>query len=98
MTQVDELLARIGDDRGAPHQVSTLFAEWWSTRDERAQLVLDRLALDAASSTDSLDLLLELVDRHGISRPALRRILISADDLDEAEQSTLAVVAMKVQN
>jgi RNA polymerase sigma-70 factor, ECF subfamily len=96
MTEVDELLARVGDDRAAANQIFTLFAEWWPTHDERAHGVLDRLAADAAISTDSLDLLLELVDRHGISRPALRRILISADDVDEAEQSTLAVVAMKV--
>lgn len=96
MTDLDALLSRIGVDRSAGQQVADLFAEWWAAHDSRAHTVLDTLAQAASTDTAALDALLCLIDRHGLSRPALRRILIAIDDVADAEQSTLAVVATKV--
>ena len=91
-----DLLARLSTSRIAGQQLAEEFAIWWTDRDERVHTVLDTLAADAPSSPEALELLLVLIDRHRISRAALRKILITADDVDQADQATLAVVAMKV--
>ena len=43
---------------------------------------------------DALSALLSLLDRHGLARPALRRLLIAPQDIEDAEQATLAAVAL----
>ncbi len=96
MSEPSDLLAQLSDDRFAADRLAELFTEWWPQRDNRAHELLDALALTAAADEDALELLLRLIDNHGLSRPALRRVLIDADDVADAEQSTLAVVAMKV--
>jgi hypothetical protein len=43
-----------------------------------------------------MEVLLGLIDGHGIARPALRKSLIAEHDVADAEQSTLAAVALRV--
>ena len=92
----EELIARLGNDRSAESAIAVRFAEWWRERAPQATDVLDALARRANGDTHALDILLTLIDRHGIARPALHRTLVDTDDIDDAEQSTLAVVAMRL--
>jgi RNA polymerase sigma-70 factor, ECF subfamily len=72
------------------------FATWWASRDERAARLLDDLASRADRDAAALGALLRLVLEHGLSRPALRTVLLDGYDIEEAEQSTLAVVAHRI--
>ena len=93
---LDKVTADAAGARRAGDQLGELFAEWYAARDERVHTGLDSLAMNAPSNESALEVLLILVDRHGLARPALRRILLDPEDLDNAEQSTLAVVGMKI--
>ena len=92
----DELLDRLTADRTGPERAREQFGAWWRDRDERALVLLDRAARRAATEPAALELLLAVIDEHGIARPALRRYLIDGDDLADAEQAALAVVGVKI--
>ncbi|MFK7916517.1 MAG: RNA polymerase sigma factor [Ilumatobacter sp.] len=95
-TTARELVARIDTDRAAFDTISAQFASWWSERHDEAPTLLDELAQRARHDRTSLELLLTLLDRHGIARPALHRTLVDPNDLDDAEQATLAVVGTRL--
>ncbi|MEL6893424.1 MAG: hypothetical protein AAFP84_17665, partial [Actinomycetota bacterium] len=62
MSELDDLLDRVGTDRVAETQLADLFSEWWPDRDDRAHAVLDALAVAAPTNTGALELLLALID------------------------------------
>jgi RNA polymerase sigma-70 factor, ECF subfamily len=73
------------------------FAQLWARRDEAAAGILDELAAEASSGdSESLSDLLGLVLNHGLARPAIRRVLIDQHDVEDAEQTTLAVLAHRM--
>lgn len=79
---------------GAAHEIRRLLA---ATDDSGARAeILDPLALSAARSLPALDLLLWAVDELALDRPALRRLLVTEADLDEAHQDVLIAVAETV--
>lgn len=56
--------------------------------------VLDPLATAAAAgSEEALDLLLDAVDRLGLARPAVRRLVLDSDAVDDVCQDVLIAVA-----
>lgn len=63
-------------------------------RSATASDLLDELAKSAVLHDQSLETLLSLIITNGLARPAIRRILISAQDVEDAEQRTLASVAL----
>lgn len=63
-------------------------------RSGTASDLLDELAKSAVSNDQSLETLLSIIITNGLARPAIRRILISAQDVEDAEQRTLASVAL----
>ncbi len=98
---VGTLVARLGVDATSRAAVVERFDSWWPARDERAAELLDALAAMASGgrtrpSSTALDVVLELVDRHGIGRPPIRRYLIDEHDIADAEQATLAVVGLRI--
>lgn len=60
------------------------------------QDLLDQLASAAKESPRGLELLLRVVRNEGLARPAIRRILVNAEDVDDVEQATLACVAVRL--
>jgi RNA polymerase sigma-70 factor, ECF subfamily len=97
MTELDEIRVALEHIDGATRRrIVTNFEAWWSNRAIEARELLHDLAVRARSSADATDVLLELLDRHGVARPAIRRLLISEQDVDDAEQATLAVVATRL--
>lgn len=72
------------------------FGEWWEARSIEAHDTLDELARQASLDPDAMELLLFLIDAHGIARSALHRVLINAQDIEDAEQAVMAAVAFKV--
>jgi RNA polymerase sigma-70 factor, ECF subfamily len=93
---VGDLCDALDTDRLGREHAAEAFGRWWSERDPLAQDLLDELATRAAGDTTSLEVLLVLIDRHGVARPALRRTLIAEHDIADAEQATMAVFAFKV--
>ena len=95
MTDVGQLCDGLGS-AAATDRLRMCFADWWSSRDPQAQDLLDELAIRAPQNTDAMGELLWLLDEHGIARTALHRVLINAEDVADAEQTTLAAVAFKI--
>lgn len=94
-----DLERRVSDlvaSRSAGEAVLVEFGVWWTERAPEAGRLLDALAERARTDPAALRALLALVDRHGIARPALHRLLVTPQDVDDAEQATLAVVGLKV--
>jgi RNA polymerase sigma-70 factor (ECF subfamily) len=61
--------------------------------EERAEL-LDRLAVGAAAgSAADLEELLDLIDRHRLARPSIRRLIVDDHDADDVAQDVLIKVA-----
>lgn len=96
MNPADELLDRLTLDPTAPDRVRRQFASWWDDQDERALRLLDHLALLAVREPVALELLLTVIDQHGIARPALRLFAADEDELADAEQATLMVVRTRI--
>lgn len=92
MTQRDPSVG----DLVARREMEERFAHGWAVRDPRAKDLLDELAAAAPVDPDALELLLVLLERHGVARPALHALLFDGHDVDDAEQATLAAVALKV--
>lgn len=86
-----ELIDRLATDRTGGETVAVAFAEWHDGRDERASDLLDALAVGGHT-----DPLLRAIERHGLARPALYRLLIDANDIAEAEQSVLVAVGLRL--
>jgi RNA polymerase sigma-70 factor, ECF subfamily len=91
-----ELVGSLGQDRLAPEGVMTQFTQWWSAHDPLAHQLLTELALRAKDDPVSMDVLISLLHEHGIVRATVRSMLINNDDVDDVEQSTMATVALKV--
>lgn len=85
------LVERLHVDRTAAEVVVDAFGRWYASRDDRAGELLDLLA-----SQRHTEPLLRLVERHGLARPALHRLLIDAHDIDDAEQATLVAVGLRL--
>lgn len=96
MSTPAQLCERLSVDRLGAERLADQFARWWDGRHPEGQELLDELAARAGSDEVALSALLSLIDRHGLARAALRRTLVDNDDVDEAEQSTMAVVAFKI--
>lgn len=60
------------------------------------QDLLDELASAAKHSPNALELLLRVVRVHGLARPAIRRMIVDADSVDDVEQATLACIAVRM--
>lgn len=88
---VEALIERLATDRTGADVAATVFARWHAVRDERSTDLLDALATGR-----HIDAVLRVVERHGLARPALHRLLIDADDIEEAEQATLAAVGLRL--
>lgn len=90
---LDTVVAWLGD--GATGRSRLL--EWYAARrredDPGAHGLLDRLAADIADP-DILEVVLRIVAEHHLARPAIRRVLLDPHDVDDAEQATLASVAL----
>lgn len=96
MSTPEELTGRLGTARSASTAILDRFPAWWAERDPAASELLDELARRGRNDAEALDLLLTLVVRHRIARPALHRTLIDQNDIADAEQATLAAVAMRL--
>jgi RNA polymerase sigma-70 factor, ECF subfamily len=96
LPEIAALCAALGDDRAAADRVSRSFADWWAARDPQAHVLLGELAARAVGEPAAMDVLLALIVQHGLSRGAIRRMLIDEHDIADAEQATLAVVALRV--
>lgn len=58
---------------------------------------LDAIAMSAANgSRPALEVLLDLVRHRRLAQPAIRRFLVGAADIDDAEQTTLTAVALRI--
>ena len=58
--------------------------------------LIDQLASAAGTSPAALEALLGTIQRHGLAQAAIRSLLTDEDDVDDVEQSVLAVVAFRV--
>ena len=58
---------------------------------------LNRLASAARTSPTCLDVLLRIVDDHGLDRPAIRRVLVDNDQADDAHQDVMIAVAQGIE-
>jgi RNA polymerase sigma-70 factor, ECF subfamily len=96
MSSVLELCEALDRDRLGRDHLAAQFDAWWSARHPLAQDLLDELAARARSGDTAMEVLLGLIDGHGIARPALRKSLIAEHDIADAEQATLAAVALRV--
>ncbi len=68
-----------------------------SVEDEARQRLLDRLAADAAQgNSEPLRVLIEIIDRYRLDRPAIRRVLVRDDEVEEAHQDVLVAVAQSI--
>lgn len=68
-----------------------------SVEDEARQRLLDRLAADAAQgNSEPLRVLIEIIDRYRLDRPAIRRVLVRDDEVEEAHQDVLVTVAQSI--
>ena len=83
----------VAGDATAIGQASTTFG---AAEPEVRTALLNRLAAEAPNSKHCLDVLLQIVDDHGLDRPALRRILVDNDQADDAHQDVLIVVAQSI--
>lgn len=88
---VDTLIERLTSDRTGIEAVSAAFTAWHDQRDERAANLLDRLAVGGFT-----DAVLRTVEQHRLARPALHRLLIDTDDIEDAEQATLVAVGLRL--
>lgn len=67
---------------------------WQAHATAEADAVLDDLAAQgAAGDSQAGATLVEIVRRHRLAHPALRKVLIAEADIDDAEQTTLIAVA-----
>lgn len=81
-------------DSTAIGQASAAFSA--SDADQRGAF-LNELAATAAESATSLDVLLRIVDDHGLDRPAIRRVLVDNDQADDAHQDVLIAIAQGIE-
>lgn len=90
----EDLLARVAAGDGA---AAAQAARAFGPADRETQgAFLNRLAVAARTSPPCLDLLLALIDTHGLDRPAIRRVLVDTDQADDAHQDVLIVVAQSI--
>lgn len=92
-----ETLARIdaGDARAQQQALSTFLN---ATREERAPILDGVARLAASGSARGLELLLQLVDDHGLDRPTLRKLLINDAEVEDAHQDVLIAIARSISN
>jgi len=82
---------------GDAHARAALFSDlaaWRSARDPRFNRVVDEIAAAAAGGSEpALELILEIVHRLGLARPAIARVLLQTDQIDEVAQEVLVSLA-----
>lgn len=64
--------------------------------DARQQLLDDLAALAAEGNSEPLRVLIEIIDRYRLDRPAIRRVLVRDDEVEEAHQDVLVAVAQSI--
>ncbi|MEE8600793.1 sigma-70 family RNA polymerase sigma factor [Euzebya tangerina] len=96
MSDIHTLVAELDGSGAALAHVRDAFDGWWVEHDPKGKQLLDALAAAAGTSPHALAALLMTLDRHRVARPALHRVLIAPTDIDEAEQATLAAVALGI--
>ncbi len=96
--QLDRLIAGVNaGDRRAVRQTFEILLEGWQADTERADRVLDALALEAArGSVDVASTLLAAVHQLGLARPAITRLILDPATIDEVAQSTLVQVERNI--
>ncbi|MEM8925327.1 MAG: RNA polymerase sigma factor [Actinomycetota bacterium] len=89
-----ELIARIANgDNAALGRAATFFRD--ADQDDRKRL-LNGLAAAAPDAPGCMQALLQLIDDHHLDRPAIRRILVNNDHVENAHQDVLIAVAQSV--
>jgi len=98
-TEWDARIANLASDRQARPAIVDAYGAARSDADgnDAAAAILDALAKAAPSNGAALETLLDLVYRHGLARSGIRRVLISEQDVADAEQATLASVALNIE-
>lgn len=96
MTSVPEVEALRTGGQIAGERLHRRFDALWAAKDDAAHALLDQLAAQAVHDDRSLEALIAIVQRHRLARPAIRRLVLDADDVDDIEQSTLAIVASRL--
>lgn len=92
----DQIRRIAAGDNAAQQQALQSFVN--ASREDRGVL-LDGLAASASQGAGpSLELLLQLVDHHGLDRPALRKLIIDDDEVEDAHQDVLIAVARSITN
>lgn len=78
-------------------EFETTFADAWRADDQSAAHdMLNALAGAASGSPQALEVLVSVLSVNGLARPAVRRILLDPQDIDDVEQAALATAALKV--
>ncbi len=92
---VTEWVDRIAaGDSATIAQASSAFGA--SDADQRTAF-LNGLAAAAGASATCLDVLLRIVDDHGLDRPAIRRVLVDDDQADDAHQDVMIAIAQGIE-
>ncbi|HVL04765.1 MAG TPA: sigma-70 family RNA polymerase sigma factor [Acidimicrobiales bacterium] len=69
----------------------------WASRDGTLDVVLDDLAARAAAGDDgATELVLEIVHRLGLARPAITSVILDSALVDDAAQATLVTVERRI--
>ncbi len=92
---VDDYQGRFEAIRSRPVLLDALRAGW-SSRDAKVGDYLDALASQALTDHEAMEWLLFLIADLQLSRPAIYQYLVAVDDVETVEQSTLTVVALKL--
>lgn len=91
---VTEWVDRIAaGDSATIGQASAAFGA--SDADQRSEF-LNQLATASGTSAQCLDVLLRIVDGHGLDRPAIRRVLVDNDQADDAHQDVMIAIAQGI--
>ena len=86
-------LIAIGDDDARREALDG----YHSVDDDARQRLLDGLAaLAAEGNSEPLRVLIEIIDRYRLDRPAIRRVLVRDDEVEEAHQDVLVAVAQSI--
>ncbi len=84
---------------GAASATTSFESRYRRLRDDGSgedQILLDELAAAAKESAPALELLLRVVRSNGLARPAIRRLIVNTDDVEDVEQASLACVAVRL--
>jgi len=98
VSDFDSQVARLGSGQATRSGFIERYAAARSDRasDNVAAVMLDALAQGAPANPVALEVLLQLVRDHRLARPAIHKVLLTEQDVADAEQATLASVALGI--